>query len=48
MNLMANFQGLRYSDMLGQILQAAVERVGVTARPAHAALNGNGHAVAAE
>jgi D-alanine-D-alanine ligase len=33
-NLMAGFQGLRYSDMLGQILQAAVERLGVTARVA--------------
>ena len=42
----------RYSEMLGQILQAAVERVGVTARPVpqQAAVNGNGHghAVAAE
>jgi D-alanine-D-alanine ligase len=42
MNLMAGFQGLRYSEMLGQILQAAVERVGVTAKPA-----ANGHAAAA-
>jgi D-alanine-D-alanine ligase len=53
MNLMAGFQGLRYSEMLGQILQAAVERVGVTAKPAAqaaqaVAANGNGHAVAAE
>ena len=52
MALMAGFQGLRYSEMLGQILQAAVERVGVTARPVpqQAVVNGNGHghAVAAE
>jgi D-alanine-D-alanine ligase len=49
MNLMASFQGLRYSEMLGQILQAAVERVGVTARPAAQTVhNGNGHSMAAE
>ena len=50
MNIMAGFQGMRYSELLGQILQAAVERVGVTAKPAQAAANGNGHAhaVAAE
>ena len=47
MNIMAGFQGLRYSELLAQILQAAVERLGVTARPAQAAANGNGHAVAA-
>jgi hypothetical protein len=48
---MAGFQGVRYSEMLAQILQAAVERLGVTAKPAAAAhANGNGqsHAVAAE
>jgi D-alanine-D-alanine ligase len=33
MNIMAGFQGMRYSELLGQILQAAVERAGVTARP---------------
>jgi len=33
MNLMANMQGLRYSEFLGQILAAAVERLGVVARP---------------
>jgi len=32
MNLMAAFQGMRYSDLLGQILQAAVERLGVIGR----------------
>jgi D-alanine-D-alanine ligase len=50
MNLMAGFQGMRYSEMLAQILQSAVERLGVTARPAaaHAGTNGQTHAVAAE
>ena len=51
MNIMAGFQGMRYSELLAQILQAAVERLGVTARPAaqpQPAANGNGHAVAAE
>jgi D-alanine-D-alanine ligase len=46
MNIMAGFQGMRYSELLAQILQAAVERLGVTARPAQAA--SNGHAIAAE
>ena len=32
LNIMAGFQGMRYSEMLGLILQAAVERLGVTAR----------------
>ena len=51
MNLMASFQGMRYSEMLAQILQAAVERLGVTAKPAAAqpgTSNGQSHAVAAE
>ncbi len=50
MNLMASFQGMRYSELLGQILLAAVERLGITAKPAQVAANGNGHghAVAAE
>jgi D-alanine-D-alanine ligase len=48
MVLMAGLQSMRYADMLGQILQAAVERIGVTAKPAQVAVNGNGHAVAAE
>jgi len=45
---MAGFQGMRYSELLAQILQAAVERVGVVAKPAAQPLAGNGHAVAAE
>ncbi len=48
MNIMAGFQGMRYSELLGQILLAAVERLGITAKPAQVSANGNGHAVAAE
>jgi D-alanine-D-alanine ligase len=33
LNLMAGFQGMRYSELLAQILQAAVERLGVVAKP---------------
>jgi D-alanine-D-alanine ligase len=36
MNIMAGFQGMRYSELLGQILQSAVERTGVTAKLAMA------------
>jgi D-alanine-D-alanine ligase len=32
LNLMAGFQGMRYSEMLGLILQAAIERTGATAK----------------
>ena len=32
LNLMAGFQGMRYSEMIGIILQSAVERTGVTAK----------------
>jgi D-alanine-D-alanine ligase len=32
-NLMAGFQGMRYSDLLGQILQAAVERLNIVGKP---------------
>jgi D-alanine-D-alanine ligase len=50
MNIMAGFQGMRYSELLGHILQAAVERLGVVAKPAQPQqlATGNGHAVAAE
>ena len=40
-----------YSELLAQILQAAVERLGVVGKPAQqqaASAGGNGHAVAAE
>jgi D-alanine-D-alanine ligase len=50
MNIMAGFQGMRYSELLGQILQAAIERLAITARPAplpNAVASGNGHAVVA-
>jgi D-alanine-D-alanine ligase len=33
-NLMAGFQGMRYPELLGAILQTAVERIGVTPKPA--------------
>ena len=38
-NLMAGFQGMRYAEMLAQILAAAEERLGIVAKlqPAHAA-----------
>jgi D-alanine-D-alanine ligase len=33
LNIMANFQGTRYSELLGLILQAAIERLNIVARP---------------
>lgn len=33
LNIMAGWQGIRYSEMLAQILQAAVERLNIVARP---------------
>jgi D-alanine-D-alanine ligase len=33
LNIMAGWQGLRYTDMLAQILQAAVERLNIVAKP---------------
>lgn len=33
LNIMARWQGTRYSELLGQILQAAVERLNVVAKP---------------
>ena len=33
LNLMAGFQGMRYTELLGQILSAAVERLSITAKP---------------
>jgi len=33
LNIMAGFQGMRYSELLGQILQAAVDRLGIVAKP---------------
>ncbi|MEW5962463.1 MAG: methyltransferase domain-containing protein [Pseudomonadota bacterium] len=35
-NLMAGFNGMRYSEMLGQILSAAVERLQIVAKPQQA------------
>lgn len=48
LNIMAGFAGIRYSELLGQILAAAEERCGIVARPQVAAngvgvtVNGNG------
>jgi D-alanine-D-alanine ligase len=48
LNIMAGFQGIRYSEMLHQILLAAEERLGIVAKPqvvqagASAASTGNG------
>jgi D-alanine-D-alanine ligase len=33
LNIMAGFQGMRYSELLGAILQSAEERLGIVARP---------------
>ncbi len=41
--IMAGFQGMRYTELLHQILQAAEERLGIVAKPqAQAAAAGNG------
>jgi D-alanine-D-alanine ligase len=43
LNIMAGFAGIRYSELLGQILAAAEERCGIVARPqVAAAANGAG------
>ncbi len=47
MNIMAGFQGMRYSELLGQILQAAVERLGVVGKPQVIGQNG-AHSEAAQ
>ena len=51
LNIMAGFSGMRYSDLLRQILQAAEERLGIVAKP-QAALgppaNGNGQHAGAQ
>ncbi len=33
LNIMAGFQGMRYTDLLAQILQAAEERLGIVGKP---------------
>lgn len=33
LNIMAGFQGIRYAELLGQILSAAEERLGIVAKP---------------
>jgi D-alanine-D-alanine ligase len=45
LNIMAGMQGMRYTDLLLQILQAAEERLGIVAKPQpQAASAGNGYA----
>ncbi len=34
LNIMAGFQGMRYTELLGQILMAAIERMGIVAKAA--------------
>ena len=41
LNIMAGFQGMRYTELLHQILSAAEERLGIVAKP-QAAIAGNG------
>jgi D-alanine-D-alanine ligase len=47
-NIMAGFQGIRYTELLSQILAAAEERAGIVAKPQIMALpsTGNGHSMA--
>jgi len=47
MNIMANFSGIRYSELLGQILQAAVDRLGIVGKPQVIGQNGT-HSEAAQ
>ena len=47
MNIMANFSGIRYSELLGQILQAAVDRLGIVGKPQVIGQNG-AHSEAAQ
>ncbi|MEQ1611679.1 MAG: hypothetical protein ABL904_02920, partial [Hyphomicrobiaceae bacterium] len=46
LNIMAGFAGIRYSELLGQILAAAEERCGIVARPAVAMAANGTHAPA--
>ncbi|MFX8637208.1 hypothetical protein ABTM28_20875, partial [Acinetobacter baumannii] len=47
LNIMAGFAGIRYSELLGQVLAAAVERNGITGKAQAVAANGNGQSDAA-
>jgi D-alanine-D-alanine ligase len=42
LNIMAGMQGMRYSELLGQILQSAEERLGIVAKPQVVAAQANG------
>jgi D-alanine-D-alanine ligase len=51
LNIMAGFSGMRYSELLRQILQAAEERLGIVAKPQAAVVahtNGNGQHAGAQ
>jgi D-alanine-D-alanine ligase len=52
LNIMAGFSGMRYSELLRQILQAAEERLGIVAKPQAAVgvggANGNGQHAGAQ
>ena len=42
LNIMAGFQGMRYTELLHQILSSAEERLGIVAKPQAQAVAGNG------
>jgi D-alanine--D-alanine ligase len=42
LNIMAGFQGMRYTELLSQILAAAEERLGIVAKPQVVSAMGNG------
>jgi D-alanine-D-alanine ligase len=42
LNIMAGFAGIRYSELLGQILASAIERCGIVGKPQVLATVGNG------
>ena len=47
LNIMAGFAGIRYSELLGQVLAAAVERYNIVGKPQVVAANNNGQTDAA-
>ncbi len=47
-NLMASYAGIRYSELLGQVLAAAEERLGIVAKPQPVPLPAPGQLVAAQ
>ena len=47
LNIMAGFAGIRYSELLGQVLAAAVERYNIVGKPQVVAANAGGQVDAA-